>query len=144
MFKNCLLLDPETPIQQLVSNGALLQVVTQSPLEDIDLSSDEQSSKQSEAIPSSSSASSASAVPNLPILTKPHYELVPSLNELAMMSEKELHEVKNVKISMKSVGSIEWEKPVDLCGLNLDVLIAFIIEDGYPSVSVRRRRRRIC
>ena len=129
MLKNHLLLDPEARIQQICSSDSLLHVVTQSPLKN------PETPAETPTVVESKPARPASI---WPILTKPHYELSPSLNELSIMNESALHAVKNVKISMKAVGSIEWEEPVDLCGLNLDMLVTFIIEDGYPSVSVGR------
>ena len=133
MFKNHLLLNPEACIQQICSSDSLLHVVTQSPLKNPETPAE--TPAETPTVVESKPAHPASI---WPILTKPHYELSPSLNELSIMSENALHAVKNVKISMKAVGSIEWEEPVDLCGLNLDMLVTFIIEDGYPSVSVGR------
>ena len=137
MFQNRLLLDSEACIQHICSSDSLLKVVTQSPLKNADTPAE--TPAETPAMVELTPSRSASI---WPILTKPHYELTPSLNELSLMSESALHAVKNVKISMKAVGSIEWEEPVDLCGLNLDMLVTFIIEDGYPSVSVGRQTQR--
>lgn len=44
--------------------------------------------------------------------------------------------MEKVSIKEPGIGCIEWEEPVDLRGLDLDTLISFDVEDGYPSVSV--------
>lgn len=67
------------------------------------------------------------------------YSTLPSLDELARMSEEELSQVKDFTIKRESVGSIRWKGFVDVRGavIGRDV----IIEDGtievYPGETVK-------
>ncbi|PWM74899.1 MAG: hypothetical protein DBX45_01480 [Oscillospiraceae bacterium] len=139
MYQNCLLLESKALLSQLLPEGALLQVITRSPIPEPEPSPESDTvNKESN---DSSTLQDATSVPNakftyLPILTNPKRILIPSLAELKELSEEELGHVEKVSIKEPGIGCIEWEEPVDLRGLDLDTLISFDVEDGYPSVSV--------
>lgn len=140
MYQNCLLLEPKALLNQLLPEGALLQVITRSPLPESESSPDsDAANKESKDL---STLQDANTVPitkfsHLPILTNPKRILIPSLAELKELSEEELGHVEKASIKEPGIGCIEWEEPVDLRGLDLDTLISFDVEDGYPSVTVR-------
>ena len=143
MYQKCLLLEPTIPLNQILSEGALLQVITQSPLPEVDeIPISESNTMNSESDKDSSSTTKELDLPSkpqsslLPIFTNPKRILNPSLEELKELSETELSRVEHVSITEPGIGRVEWEEPVDLRGLNLDDLVTFDTEDGYPSVTV--------
>ena len=58
-----------------------------------------------------------------PVLTKPGYHCRPTMDCLSCYTKDQLGKVERFAIWVDNVGEIEWEEPVDLCGLNLDKLI---------------------
>ena len=58
-----------------------------------------------------------------PVLTKTGYHCRPTIECLACYTSDQLKKVEKFAIWVDNVGEIEWEEPVDLCGLNLDNLI---------------------
>ena len=78
-------------------------------------------------------AGSAAAV--CPILTKPGYSLRPSLDELRAMTDAQLAALPSLEVVHAEHGSVKWDGPVDVRGLDLDE--AVVIEPSdiqvYPS-----------
>lgn len=71
-----------------------------------------------------------------PILTKQGYHCSPSIDTLQKYSEEELKKVDHFSIWVDRIGMIEWEEPVDLCGLDLDKLIIIEKENGSSVIEV--------
>jgi len=63
----------------------------------------------------------------LPKLTKDGYEVKPSLEQLAQMSEADLATVSNFEIKRKEFGRVAWEGAVDIRDIDLDNVVK--IED---------------
>lgn len=80
------------------------------------------------------------ANPLVPRLTNPQLALTPSLAALRAMTEEQLRRVEHASIACPGIGRVEWEEPVDLRRLDLDALVSFAVEDGYPTVAVGLRR----
>lgn len=71
-----------------------------------------------------------------PILTKKGYHCSPSIETLSKYVEEELKHVERFSIWVEDVGKIEWEEPVDLCGLNLDELVTIERQNGSSIIEV--------
>lgn len=71
-----------------------------------------------------------------PILTKRGYHCSPSIDTLQKYTEEELKKVDHFSIWVDQIGMIEWEEPVDLCGLDLDKLIIIEKENGSSVIEV--------
>ena len=78
--------------------------------------------------------------PLAPRLTNPQLALTPSLVTLRAMTEEQLRHVEHASIACAGIGRVDWEEPVDLRRLDLDALVSFAVEDGYPTVAVGLRR----
>jgi nuclear pore complex protein Nup98-Nup96 len=74
----------------------------------------------------SSKAARSSLVPKL---TKHGYEVFPSMEELASMTEAELATVKNFAIKRPGYGMVEWEGCVDVRGADLDRIVVIEKKD---------------
>lgn len=70
--------------------------------------------------------------PKVPKLTKPGYEVYPSLEELNGMSEAQLATVENFTVVRPGYGKIEWVGAVDVSGLDLDDIVE-ISKNGRSS-----------
>ncbi|KFH10869.1 nucleoporin autopeptidase [Toxoplasma gondii VAND] len=55
-----------------------------------------------------------------PVLTRPDYETVPSIEVLTGMTEQKLSRVQDFSITRRGYGSIRWPGYTDLRGINLD------------------------
>lgn len=133
MYDNLLLLQPESTLDLLVSDGALLQIITQTPLpEESEIPAEPVSPTTAEPSVVEPDTSLSSA----PRLTNPKYQITPAMTKLNAMSNEELSHVEGVSVEVAEIGKIEWEEAVDLRNLDLDELVSFEVEDGYPSVSV--------
>lgn len=71
-----------------------------------------------------------------PTLTKPGYEITPSLATLNAMDEEALSHVDKVSICVEGVGKVEWEEPVDLRGLDLDALVSIEKVNGCAQIEI--------
>ena len=71
-----------------------------------------------------------------PTLTKPGYEITPSLATLNAMDEEALSHVDKVSICVEGVGKVEWEEPVDLRGLDLDALVSIEKVNGCAHIEI--------
>ena len=71
-----------------------------------------------------------------PTLTKPGYEITPSLATLNAMDEEALSHVEKVSICVEGVGKVEWEEPVDLRGLDLDELVSIEKVNGCAQIEI--------
>ena len=71
-----------------------------------------------------------------PTLTKPGYEITPSLATLNAMNEEALSHVDKVSICVEGVGKVEWEEPVDLRGLDLDALVSIEKVNGCAQIEI--------
>ena len=60
----------------------------------------------------------------VPKLTKSDYAVVPSLDEMASMSEADLATVSSFTVIRAGVGSVSWEGSVDVRGVDLDEAIS--------------------
>ena len=72
-----------------------------------------------------------------PKLTKAHYTITPSIEELSKRMNFELTQVPNVVIEHPGIGKIEWQEPINLLGLDLDEVIEIEKNEagsGYISV----------
>ena len=67
-----------------------------------------------------------------PKLSKAGYYTTPSLEELNGYSANELSNVEGFSITRSGVGTIRWNGPVDLAGVDLDRTV--VLEQGYASV----------
>lgn len=68
----------------------------------------------------------------VPKLTKSGYEVAPTIDELATMSEADLASVRRFAVKRPGYGIVEWEGSVDVRGANLDEIV--VIEDKDVSV----------
>lgn len=59
----------------------------------------------------------------LPYQTKDEYYTVPSISELSARTMTELQRVENFTVGRKGYGEISWVEPVDVRGLDLDVVV---------------------
>lgn len=59
----------------------------------------------------------------IPVLTKDGYTCTPSIEQLSRMTEEDLASVKEFTVSRAGYGSLTWQEPVDLRGMNLDEMI---------------------
>lgn len=59
----------------------------------------------------------------LPVLTKEGFYTKPSMAELASRSMKELQFIENFTVGRKGYGEIKWSDPVDVRGLDLDLVV---------------------
>lgn len=71
-----------------------------------------------------------------PVFTKKGYQCNPSIETLQTYTEEELRHVKHFSIGVDGIGSIEWEEPVDLYGLDLDKLIIIEKDKGSSVIEV--------
>jgi len=63
--------------------------------------------------------------PHAPILTNPGYESIPSIDELAKMTDEQLSNVENFTVIRRGFGEVTFLQPVDVRDLNLDEIIVF-------------------
>lgn len=61
----------------------------------------------------------------LPRLSREHYSLSPSIEQLSRMTERQLAAVRGFRVTHALYGSVEWSVPVDVRYLQLDRLIHF-------------------
>lgn len=59
----------------------------------------------------------------VPKLTKPGYEVSPTIDEMSHMTEADLASVRNFSVSRPGYGKVEWEGSVDVRGANLDEIV---------------------
>jgi len=67
-----------------------------------------------------------------PLLTKPGYYTMPSMEELKRMSAKQLYQVKDFTVCHRLHGSVKWEGLSDVRSLNLDKIV--FLEHGRIEV----------
>jgi len=60
---------------------------------------------------------------HLPILTKPGYYTLPSLDQMKSMSLEELSSIPSFIIGCKNKGAVEFESPTNVMNLNLDEIV---------------------
>ena len=65
----------------------------------------------------------------VPMLTKEGYQVTPSLEELAAMSEADLASVLRFSVSRPGYGKVEWEGAVDVRGADLDRIVIIDSKD---------------
>lgn len=68
----------------------------------------------------------------VPKLTKPGYNVYPSITELSAMSEADLAAVSGFKVERSGYGSVEWDGAVDVRGVDIDAVV--LIESKNVSV----------
>jgi hypothetical protein len=61
----------------------------------------------------------------LPRCTRPGVYTIPSSASLQKMEEKDLTHIPNFTVRKDGVGSIQFQTPVDVCGLDIDEIIEF-------------------
>jgi len=79
---------------------------------------------------------------HLPILTKPGYYTVPSVDRMKVMTVEELSSVKSFTIGCISKGSVEFLSPINVMNLNLDetVIVNSHSIELYPDESTKPPR----
>ena len=68
----------------------------------------------------------------VPKLTKPGYNVYPSISELEAMSEADLAAISGFKVERPGFGSVAWEGSVDVRGVDIDAVV--VIESKNVSV----------
>lgn len=124
----------EQTLATLLPDGALVQIVTESATESATETPTETSTQGEKKEEKEETAPDAN--PLAPRLRNRQLEVTPSLERLREMTEEQLRRVEHASIACAGIGRVEWEEPVDLRGLDLDALVSFEVEDGYPTVAV--------
>jgi len=79
---------------------------------------------------------------HLPILTKPGYYTLPSLDQMKAMTLEELSSIPHFIIGCKNKGAVEFESPTNVINLNLDEIVKMNSRsiEIYPEDMAKPRR----